>query len=84
MVQEFLEVDDMETFRLVAEQSPLIIRLDPYLFAQYFAGMFYINLAKLEREDVRKLFEMLRGKMVLVKRVIKATSISEFMEKSEG
>ena len=83
MVQEFLEVDSTETFRLVAEHSPLVIRRDPYLFAQYFAGMFFVNLTKLEQRDVKRLFDMLRGKMIVVKNLVRASSITEFLRKTE-
>jgi len=64
MVREFLEIDDLETFRRVAEQSPLVIRRDPFLFAQYFAVMFFVNLAEMERGEVKRLFEMLKGKTI--------------------
>jgi len=83
LVQEFLKVEDPETFRLVAEQSPLVIRRDPYLFAQYFAGMFFINLAELRQEEVKKLFRMLRNKIVIVKEIVKASSINDFLNKTE-
>ena len=83
MVQEFLKVEDPETFRLVAEQSPLVIRRDPYLFAQYFAGMFFINLAELRQEEVKKLFRILRNKIVIVKEIVKASSINDFLNKTE-
>jgi len=83
LVQEFLEVEDPDTFRVVAEQSPLVIRRDPFLFAQYFAAMFFINLANLEPGEVRKLFDMFRGKMVIVKSLIKASSIADFLRKEE-
>jgi len=79
MVQEFFEVEDFMTFKLAAQQSPLIIRKDPYLFAQYYSGMFYIDLVKLEQEDVKALFEILRGKTIIVKNIVKASSISEFI-----
>lgn len=82
MVQEFIEVDDIGTFRLVAEHAPLIIRRDPYLFAQYFSAMIYIDISKLDEREVKKLFEMLRGKMVVVKNLVKASSISDFLEKA--
>ncbi|MEM1550382.1 MAG: hypothetical protein QXX56_02895 [Candidatus Bathyarchaeia archaeon] len=81
MVQEFIEVDDVGTFRLVAEHAPLIIRRDPYLFAQYFSAMIYINMAKLDEGEIRKLFELVRGRMIIVKNIVKASSISEFLEK---
>ncbi|MEM2321038.1 MAG: hypothetical protein QXS79_04055 [Candidatus Bathyarchaeia archaeon] len=81
MVQEFIEVDDVGTFRLVAEQAPLIIRRDPYLFAQYFSAMVYINMAKLDEKEVKKLFDLLRGKMIIVRSLVKASSISDFLEK---
>mgnify|MGYP007084709630 FL=1 len=83
MVREFLEIEDLETFRRVAEQSPLIIRRDPFLFAQYFAVMFFIKLTDLERGDVRRLFEMLRGKTVIVKNLVRASSITDFVEREK-
>jgi len=83
LVQEFFEVEDLETFKLVAEQSPLVIRRDPYVFAQYFAGMFFINLTNLEQRDVKRMFDMLRGKMIIVKSLIKASSITEFINRTE-
>jgi len=82
-VQEFLKVEDPETFRLVAEQSPLVIRRDPYLFAQYFSGMFFIDLAELRQEEVKKLFRMLRNKIIMVKKTVKASSISDFLNKTK-
>lgn len=82
-MQEFLKVEDPETFRLVAEQSPLVIRRDPYLFAQYFSGMFFIDLAELRQEEVKKLFRMLRNKIIMVKKIVKASSISDFLNKTK-
>ncbi|MBS7633986.1 hypothetical protein KEJ34_00560 [Candidatus Bathyarchaeota archaeon] len=81
MVQEFIEVEDVGTFRLVAEQSPLVIRRDPYLFAQYFSSMIFINISSLEEKEVRRLFDLLRGKMIVVKNLVKASSISDFLKK---
>ena len=81
MVREFMEIEDLPTFRRVAEQSPLVIRRDPFLFAQYFAIMFFINLASLERQKVKRLFDMLKGKMIVVENMVRASSISEFIER---
>jgi hypothetical protein len=81
MVQEFIEVEDVGTFRLIAEQSPFVIRKDPYLFAQYFSSMIFINVANLEEREVKRLFDLLRGKMIVVKSLVKAHSISDFLEK---
>jgi len=83
LVREFLEIDDLEVFRRVAEQSPLIIRRDPFLFAQYYAIMFFINLASLDPGDVRRLFDMLKGKTIIVKNMVKASSIAEFVERGQ-
>lgn len=81
MVREFIEIRDLENFRKVAEQSPLIIRKDPFLFAQYFGIIFFIKLANLEQGEVKKLFEMLKGKIVVVENLVKALSIADFIEK---
>jgi len=84
LVREFLEIDDLETFRRVAEQSPLVIRRDPFLFAQYFAVMFFVNLAEMERGEVRRLFEMLKGKTIVIKDIVEASTLSEFLKKKES
>ncbi len=83
LVREFMEIEDLATFRRVAEQSPLIIRRDPFLFAQYFAVMFFINLATLEREAVKQLFDTLKGKMVVIKNTVRASSVTEFVQLEE-
>lgn len=80
MVREFMEVEDLSTFQRVAQQSPLVIRRDPFLFAQYFAIMFFIDLASLEPQKVKSLFEMLRGKTIMVENMVRASSVSEFIE----
>ncbi|RLJ01589.1 MAG: hypothetical protein DRP11_04165, partial [Candidatus Aenigmatarchaeota archaeon] len=80
----FLEIDDLETFRRVAEQSPLVIRRDPFLFAQYFAVMFFVNLAEMERGEVKRLFEMLKGKTIVIKDIVEASTLSEFLRKKEA
>jgi len=84
LVREFLEIEDIETFRRVAEESPLVIRRDPFLFAQYFAMMFFINLSEIHREDVRKLFEALKGKTIVIKDIVEASTLSEFIKKKEA
>ncbi len=83
LVREFLEIDDLSTFIRVAEQSPLVIRKDPFLFAQYYAMMFFINLATLKEGDVRRLFELLKSKTVIVKSMVEASSLSEFIKMKE-
>ena len=84
LVREFMEIEDLATFRRVAEQSPLIIRRDPFLFTQYFAVMFFINLATLEREAVKQLFDALKGKMIIIKNTVRASSVTEFIKLEEG
>jgi hypothetical protein len=81
MVREFMEVNDPQIFQRVAEQSPLVIRRDPFLFAQYFAMMFFINLARLEKGNVKTLFETLKGKLIIVENIVQASTITEFIEK---
>jgi len=83
LVREFLEIDDLSTFIRVAEQSPLVIRKDPFLFAQYYAMMFFINLTTLKEGDVRRLFELLKSKTVIVKSMVEASSLSEFIKMKE-
>jgi len=81
MVREFMEVEDPQIFRMVAKQSPLVIRRDPFLFAQYFAMMFFINLAGLEETEVKSLFEALKGKLIITRNIVEASSVTEFVKK---
>ena len=83
LVREFLEIDDLETFRRVAEHSPLVIRRDPFLFAQFFSMMFFINVTRMKSEDLRRLFGMLKGKTIVVKGIVEASSIGEFIKKMD-
>ena len=83
MVREFLEIDDLETFRRVAEHSPLVIRRDPFLFAQFFSMMFFINVTRMKSEDIRRLFGMLKGKTIVVKGIVEASSIGEFIKRMD-
>ena len=83
MVKEFLELEDAEVFLKVAEKATFVIRVDPYMFAQYFGFMFYINLSNLASEDVSKLLKVLRGKFIVTHKIIKADSITDFLIKTK-
>ena len=83
MVKEFLELEDADVFLKVTEKSTFVIRVDPYLFAQYFGFMFYINLTRLDSEDVGKLLKALRGKFIVTRKIIKADSITDFLAKAK-
>jgi hypothetical protein len=43
--------------------------------------MFFIRLTDLEQGEVKKLFEILKGKMIVVENLVKASSIADFIEK---
>jgi hypothetical protein len=43
--------------------------------------MIFIDISSLEDKEVRRLFDLLRGKMIVVKNLVKASSISDFLEK---
>ena len=79
MVREFMEIDDPQVFQRVAEQSSIVIRRDPFLFAQYFAIMFFIDLSRLEKGNVKTLFDALKSKLIIVENIIQASTITEFV-----
>lgn len=83
MVKEFLELEDADVFLKVAEKATFVIRVDPYMFAQYFGFMFYINLTMLDSEEVGKLLKALRGKFIITRKIIKADSITDFLVKAK-
>ena len=83
MVKEFLELDNADVFLKVAEKATFVIRVDPYMFAQYFGFMFYINLTNLASEEVGRLLKALRGKFIITRKIIKADSITDFLIKTK-
>lgn len=81
MVREFLEITNPDTFLRITENATFVIRIDPYLFAQYFGFMFFIDLSKISNEQVGKLLRTLKNKSIIAKRIIKADSLSDFLNK---
>ncbi|MGQ4833395.1 MAG: hypothetical protein ACP6IS_05855 [Candidatus Asgardarchaeia archaeon] len=81
MVREFLEITNPDTFLRITENATFVIRIDPYLFAQYFGFMFFIDLSKISNEQVGNLLRTLKNKSIIAKRIIKADSLSDFLNK---
>ena len=81
MVREFLEVSNPDTFLKITENATFVIRIDPYLFAQYFGFMFFIDLSKISSEQVGKLLRAIKNKSIITKKIVKADSLSDFLKK---
>ncbi|MCD6515006.1 MAG: hypothetical protein J7L07_08780 [Candidatus Odinarchaeota archaeon] len=84
MVKEFLEITSPDVFLRIAEKATFVIRVDPFMFAQYFGFMFFIDLTKLSDMEVGRILRLLREKFVVTKRIIKADSITDFLEKMKS
>jgi len=41
-------------------------------------------LAEMERGEVKRLFEMLKGKTIVIKDIVEASTLSEFLRKKEA
>jgi len=80
-VREFLEVDDVDTFMKVAQTSNLVVRIDPYILVYIYGLTFYIDLGKLGKRDVNRIFQGLKDRLVVVKRVEAIPSLHEFLKR---
>ncbi|MGQ4913995.1 MAG: hypothetical protein ACP6IU_04500 [Candidatus Asgardarchaeia archaeon] len=83
MVREFLEVKSSDAFLKVAETATFVIRVDPYLFVQYFGFMIYIDLTRLKSEEVGALLRKLKDKFILIENIMRADSLSDFFAKKK-
>ena len=66
-MREFLEIENWEDFVKIAQNSNLVIRIDPYIFVYLYGLIFFIDLGKLADDDVKRLFQALKEKLILVK-----------------
>ena len=83
-MREFFEVADTDSFMKLAENVNAVIRVDPYVFINFYGLIFYLNLGRLEKKDVRRIIQGLRNKLVVVKRMDIRDSIYAFLtEKTE-
>lgn len=82
-MREFLEIDDPAGFIKVARESSVIIRIDPFLLANMYGLMFFIDMGKISEDEVREVFQNLREKMVFVKNAEKSDSISSFLKERQ-
>ena len=75
-----LKVADVDSFLRLAEGAHVVIRLDPLLMVNLYGLIFYIDLGELDRNEVRRVLTALKDKMVSVKGVRRADSLSSFVE----
>lgn len=78
-MREFFEVDDVESFIRVAQNSNVIVRADPYVLANVYGMIFFIDLSALSRQDIARLFMALKEKLVVVRSAESKSSIAEFL-----
>ena len=79
-MREFLEIADIDSFMKVAESANLIIRIDPYILVNVYGLIFYVDLGKLDKRDVRRIFQGLRDKLIIVRKTEVKKSIYEFLK----
>jgi|Deesub1362A_J573_1020465.scaffolds.fasta_scaffold70244_1 hypothetical protein len=83
-MREFLEIEDPDAFIKISQAANFVIRVDPFIFIYIYGLIFYIDLGKLETAEVKKIFQNLRDKLVIVKNVEKSRSIYEFLKEKLG
>jgi hypothetical protein len=80
-LREFLEVEDVDTFMRIAQTANLLVRVDPYVLIYIYGLTFYIDLGKLDKREVNRIFQGLKDRLVVVKRVEAIPSLHDFLEK---
>lgn len=83
-MREFLEIEDPDAFIKISQSANFVIRVDPFVFIYIYGLIFYIDLGKLETTEVKKIFQNLKDKLIIVKNVEKSSSIHEFLKKKLG
>ena len=78
-MREFLELGDVDALMRVAQASNLVLRVDPYVMVYFYGLIFYMDVGRLDRRDVSRIFQGLKDKLVFVKDIQMARSIDEFI-----
>ncbi len=78
-MREFLELGDVDALMRVAQASNLVLRVDPYVMVYFYGLMFYMDVGRLDKRNVRRIFQGLKDKLVFVKDIQMARSIDEFI-----
>ena len=75
-----MELESWRDFKKVANKVDIVIRRDPFLLVNYYGIFMYIDMRKISREDLKFLLQDLKGKIVNVRRHVKANSIMGLMK----
>ena len=75
-----MEVESPEDFLKVSDNVNLIIRVDPFIIANYYGIFMFLDLRKLKNEEIRKTLIALKDKIVNVKRHIRATTLEDLLK----
>lgn len=78
-VKEFFRVSDVDSFLRLAESTSVVIRLDPLIMVNYYGLVFYLDMGKLDKRDVRRVLMALRDKIISVEEIKRAGSLQEFV-----
>jgi len=78
-MREFLEIIDPNSFLKLAENANFVVRVDPIVFVNMYGLIFYIDLSKLDKNDVRKILQSLKDKLVIVEKIETKHSILDFL-----
>ncbi len=79
-MREFLELGDVDALMRVAQASNLVLRVDPYVMVYFYGLIFYMDVGRLDKRNVRRsIFQGLKDKLVFVKDIQMARSIDEFI-----
>ena len=81
-----LEIRDPASLYKVAKAANIIVRIDPFIIVPVYRLTFFLDLRKIDREEISEIFRILREKIVVIDNTYIEDSITSFIKRrlSEG
>jgi hypothetical protein len=84
MVIELLEIRDPASLYKVAKAASIIVRIDPLIIIPLYRLTFFLDLRKIDRDDISEIFRILREKIVIIDNTYLEDSLTSFIKKRFG
>lgn len=81
MPKEFLELTSLDALIRVAEEAKVLVRIDPLIIVPLFGLTFFLDLRKINENEVKEIFTKFREKIVLVNSIVMEDSMIGLVKK---
>lgn len=81
MPKEFLELTSLDSLIKVADEAKVLVRIDPLIIVPLFGLTFFLDLRKLNENEVKEIFTKFREKIVLVNSIVIQDSMIDLVKK---